>query len=189
MQLLARVRLAVARHPWIYWLAVATVAGGVASGVARTMAGVAEARRSWGEQQIVWVAGTAVEPGAVISADSRSMPRAMVPAESVDVDPSGAVSRQRIGPGEIITVADVSAGGAAGLVPDGWLAFAVPVAVEHFATGDHVRVYAADQFVSAGVVVDRADADVMVAIPVDAAPIMSTALLTDSVTIALTPGP
>ena len=63
----------------------------------------------------------------------------------------------------------------------------VPVA--QLASGDHVRIYAADQFVAAGVVVDDGDSASMVAIPIAAAPTMSTALLADTVTIALTPNP
>jgi hypothetical protein len=43
--------------------------------------------------------------------------------------------------------------------------------------------------VAAGMVVDLGEADVMVAIPGDAAPAMATALLADEVTIALSPDP
>ena len=175
MHLLAWVRLMVARHPWAYWVAIAVVAGAVALGAAQAMAGVDAERRSWGDQQD-GVDGdcAAVDPGQPIRAERRSVPRAVVPLGAVTVAPDDAVARQRIAVGEIITDLDVAAAGPAGLIPDGWVAFAVPSAVGHFAAGDDVRVYAGDQFVAAGVVVDAGESDVMVAIPVDAAPTMST---------------
>ena len=63
MHQLAWVRLMVARHPWIYWLSITVVAGMVGLGAARALADVDAARRSWGEQQTVWVASAATEPG------------------------------------------------------------------------------------------------------------------------------
>ena len=189
MHLLARVRLAVARHPWAYWLAIAVVAGAVALGAARAMASVEAQRRSWGELQTVWVASAAIEPGQPIRADRREVPRAVAPPGAVSVAPGDVVARQRIGAGEIINAVDLAARGAAGLIPDGWVAFAVAAPVEHFAPGDHLRVYSGDRLVAAGVVVDFDESGLMVAIPVEAAPVMATGLLADSVTIALTPGP
>jgi hypothetical protein len=135
------------------------------------------------------VASAAIEPGQPIHADRRQVPRALAPTSAVADDPVDAVARQRISPGEIITEVDLAAGGAAGLIPDGWLAFAVPAVVAHFAPGDHVRVYSGDQLVAAGMVVDRGESAVMVAIPIEAAPAMATALLANTVAIALTAGP
>ncbi len=189
MHVLARIRLTVARHPWVYWLTISALAGVVALGAERAMAGVDAARRSWGEQEAVWVASAAIEPGQPIHADRRQVPRALAPASAVIDDPVDDAARQHIASGEIITEPDLAAGGAAGLIPDGWLAFAVPAAVAHFAPGDHVRVYSVDQFVAAGVVVGRGESEVMVAIPIDAAPVMVTALLANTVAVALTPGP
>ncbi len=189
MHALARIRLTVARHPWVYWLVISAVAGVVALGAARAMAGVDAARRSWGEQEAVWVASTAIEPGQPIHADRRQVPRALAPPSAVVVAPVEAVARQHISPGEIITEVDLASRGASGLIPDGWLAFAVPAAVAHFAAGDHLRVYSGDQFLAAGVVVDRGESELMVAVPIEAAPAMATALLANTVTIALTPGP
>jgi hypothetical protein len=189
MHLLARVRLMVARHPWTYWVAIAALSGALALGVARAMAGVDAARRSWGEQHTVWTASAAIDAGQAIIAGRRQVPRAVVPAGAVDDIPSGVVARQHIGLGEIITDADITTAGPAGLIPDGWVAFAVPATVEHFATGDHLEVYAAEQLVAAGLVVDRGESELMVAIPADAAPAMTTALLAGAVTLGLSPGP
>jgi hypothetical protein len=189
MHVLARIRLIVARHPWVYWLVISAVAGVVALGTERAMAGVDAARRSWGEQEAVWVASAAIEPGQPIRADRRQVPRALAPASAVIVAPVDAVARQRISPGEIITDIDLAVRGAAGLIPDGWVAFAVPSAVAHFAPGDHLRVYSGDQFVAAGVVVNSGESELLVAIPIESAPAMATALLANTVTLALTPGP
>ena len=189
MHVLAWVRLMVARHPWTYWFVIAVVAGAVGLGTARALAGVDAARRSWGEPEPVWMASAAIEPGQPVVANRREVPRAVVPAGAVSVPPNDAVARQRIGPGEIITDNDVAAGGSAGLVPDGWVAFAVPAAVEHFATGDHLSVFSGDQLVATGLVVDHGESELMVAIPAEAAPAMATALLADAVTLGLTPGP
>lgn len=178
-----------ARHPWIYWTVIAVVAGAVAMGTERAMAGVDAQRRSWGEQTAVWVASARIEPGQPIRSSRQQVPRAMVPASAVDVAPDDSVARQRIGAGEIITDVDVAAPGPAGLVPDGWVAFAVPVPSAPWAVGDHVRVYAVDQFVSAGIVVDEGDSASVVAIPAESAPAMATALQADTVTIALAPTP
>jgi hypothetical protein len=179
----------VARHPWIYWLAVAAVAVAVALDAAQAMAGVDAARRSWGEQQTVWVASGAFEPGQALHSDRRNVPRALVPVGAVTTDPADAIARQRITPGEIITEVDLTARTPAGLIPPSWVAFEVPTPVGHFAAGDHVVVYSGDQLVAAGMVVDLGESDVMVAIPGDAAPAMATALVADAVTIALTPDP
>jgi hypothetical protein len=189
MHQLAWVRLMVARHPSIYWLAIAVVAAVVGLSAARAMFSIDEARRSWGEQQTVWIVSLAAEPGQPIIAEARDIPVAVVPAGAVGASPGGAVARQRIGAGEVITDLDLAVGGSAGLIPDGWVAFAVPAAVEHFSTGDHLSVYSADQFVSSGVVVADGEADVMVAIPADAGPAMAAALLADAVTLGLTTGP
>lgn len=189
MHVLARIRLGLARHPWAYWVVVSVVATIVAVSASRAMAGVDAARRSWGEQEAVWVASAAVEPGQPIRADRRQVPRALAPESAVRVAPVDAVARQRIARGAIITDVDLAARDPVGLIPDGWVAVAVPAAIGHFAAGDHVRVYAREQFVAAGVVIDRGESDLMVAIPVDAAPAMATALLANAVTIALTPDP
>jgi SAF domain-containing protein len=189
MHVLARVRLVVARHPWTYWLVVALVAGAAGFGVMGAMARVDAARRSWGDSTTVWVASIPIEPGEPINADRREVPRAVVPDAAIGEPPSGAVARQRIGPGEIITDSDIAAGGRASLVPAGWVAFAVPASVEHFATGDHLNVYSGNQLVASGLVVDHGESELMVAIPAEAAPALATALLTDAVTLGLTSGP
>ncbi len=187
MHLLASVRLTLARHPWIYWLSIVIVAGVVAIGTASALASVDAARRSWGQQSTVWMTSGAVSPGAPITATAHDIPAAVVPAGAARSDPAGTIARQRIGPGEIVTIDDVSATGSVGLIPPGWVAFAVPTSGEHFITGDHLQVYSGDALVAAGIAVDDGDQDLMVAVPAAAAPSMAAALLADTVTLALTP--
>ena len=187
MHILARVRLTVARHPWMYWLAVAMLAAIVAIGVVHGMARVDAARRSWGTPHTVWTATGEVDPGQPIAAERRDVPAAVVPVGAVDASPVGAIATQHITAGEIVTTADVALDGAAGLIPDGWVAFAVPQAIAHFSVGAHVNVYTSDRLISDGVIVDVGDSDAMVAITADAAPAMASALQADAVTIALTP--
>ena len=109
-----------------------------------------------------------------------------MPDDAVDASPVGATATQHVAAGEIVIGADVTRDGAAGLIPQGWVAFAIPESVEHFSTGDHVDVYTTDRLISDGVVVDVGDSDVMVAIAADAAPAMATALQAGAVTLALT---
>ena len=189
MHQLAWIRLMVARHPWTYWLVIAVLAGGVGLSAARAVAGVDAARRSWGVQQSVWTASSAIEPGQPITAARRAVPRAVVPDDAALNVPSGAIARQRLAAGEIVTDADVAASGAAGLLPDGWVAFVVPASVDHFAVGDHLDVFSSDHLVAAGLVIDVGESELMVAIPAAAAPAMSTALLADAVTLGLTSTP
>lgn len=189
MHLLPRIRLVVARHPWIYWLAIVAVAGTAGLGTARALAAVDTARQSWGSQATVWVATADSAPGQAIHAESRRVPRAVVPTNAAVTLPAHAVARQHLGIGEMITSADVSVGGAAGLLPDGWVALAVPSAVAHFSVGDHVNIYSGDQLVSDGSVVDTSETEVMVAVPADAAPAMAMGLHADAITLGLTAEP
>jgi hypothetical protein len=189
MHQLAWVRLTVARHPSIYWLTIAVVAAAVAFSAARAVQGVDAARRSWGRQRTVWMAAASIEPGQPILAAAHQVPLAVVPDDAVDADPAGTVARQRVGRGEIITDADFTAQGTAGLVPAGWVAFAMQPSVGRFAIGDHLSVYAGGQLACAGLIVDESESALMIAVPSDTASVIATALLADAVTLALTPAP
>jgi hypothetical protein len=188
MHVLPRIRLVVARRPWVYWLAIAALAGSVGLGAARALAAVDAARRSWGDQTMVWVAKDDIATGEPIRAESRRVPRAVVPPDAVTAAPTDAVAHQRVGRGEMITSADVSATGSAGLVPDGWVALAVPATVEHFATGDRVAIYSGDQFVTDGTVVGAGETGLLVAVPADAAPTVAMGVQADAITVGLTSG-
>jgi hypothetical protein len=189
MQFLPRVRLIVARHPWIYWLAIVVLAGAVGLGAVQAMAAIDAERRSWGQQTTVWVATDDIAPGEPIHAESRRVPRAVVPSSATTKPSANTIARQRIGRGEMITSVDVSVSGSAGLIPDGWVALAVPATVEHFAVGDRVSVYSGDQFVAGGTVIDTGETELMIAVAADAAPAVAMGVQADAITIGLTSGP
>jgi hypothetical protein len=189
MHVLPRIRMMVARHPWIYWIVIMALAGSVGLGAARAVAAVEAERRSWGDQATVWVATAEVAAGQPIRAESRPVPRAVVPSDAVTKPPAGAIARQRIGRGEMVTSSDVSVSGSAGLVPNGWVALAVSATVEHFAIGDRVNVYAGDRFVTDGSIIEIGETELMVAVPGEAAPDVATGVQADTVSIGLTSGP
>ena len=140
MHVLPRIRMMVARHPWIYWMVIVALAGSVGLGAASAVAAVDAERRSWGDQVTVWVAIDDISVGQPIRVESHRVPRAVVPPDAVTAPPATAIARQHIDRGEMLTSSDVSVSGSAGLIPDGWVALAVPATVEHFAIGDRINV-------------------------------------------------
>src|SRR6478752_6241301 len=102
MRLLARLRMQLARHPSLWWLAVGCVA--VIAGAVR---GLEHQRDSWGERRAVWVAVDAAEPGEALHAEVRDYPVAVVPADAAADVPAGATARQRVGAGEVVVRVDV----------------------------------------------------------------------------------
>jgi hypothetical protein len=189
MQLLPRARWILARHPVVYWASVAVVAVALGLQVTAAVGRVDAARRSWGTAVSVWVATDDVAAGDEIASSSRSVPQALVLEAAVAFDPEGSIARQHVSAGEIITSADVSATGPAGLIPDGWVAVPIAATVTPFSVGDPVAVFVADQRSSDGIVVDIVESGALVAVPEDSAGVLASAALSGSVTIALRPGP
>lgn len=103
-------RLALARRPWIRWLAIGTAA--VAAGwlVLGQLQDVDEARRSWAEQRTVFVAARDHAPGDLFAVEERLLPIAAVPSAALAESPSGSAVRQWISVGEVVTRADVAGG-------------------------------------------------------------------------------
>ncbi|MFT3852924.1 MAG: hypothetical protein QM733_09325 [Ilumatobacteraceae bacterium] len=184
MHVVARVRLFLVRHPWVWWAAIAVVAIVVGVSVGGAVRRLDEERRSWGEPRQVWVAMADTAPGEPIVADARTYPVSMVPAGALDAPPAGA-ARQRIAAGEVIVADDVTTTGTPGLIPPGWVA--VPVAqrspVAH--VGDEVAAFADGRHLADGVVV-AVDADqVVVAIPAESAPAVTQAVPGGAVVVGL----
>src|SRR3954454_9896404 len=124
MRLLARVRMQLARHPSLWWLAVGSVAVIVGIGVAGALRRLERQRDSWGERRSVWVAVDAAEPGDALHAAAREFPVAVVPADARSAEPRAcplpgvrpdavtdvpavATARQRVAAGEIVVRVDV----------------------------------------------------------------------------------
>lgn len=178
MHLLATTRHVLARHPWLYWLAVAALAAGAGSAVVGATADVDAARRSWGVEQTVLVAVADIAPGdpVAVGVEQRPLPAAMVPPAALAAVDDTATARQHVRAGEIVVDRDVApVGGPQPLIPEGWQAVAVAEPVPTgVAVGDHVAA-ASGGIVLAddGVVVAQLGGDggpaVLVAFPADAA--------------------
>lgn len=188
-----RARRVLVRHPWIQWSFVLAVATVVASSVQQRLVAVDVTRQSWGVTAPVLVATEQIEVGRPLRLEVRELPIALVPPAAVDPAigvGDGAVARQRIGVGEIVTALDVVADrGPQALTPVGWLAVPVVESPPSGAElGDRVRV-ASDGFVlsATALVVGRFDNVTMLAVPAADAPLLPAAASAGSLTLLLEP--
>ncbi len=119
-------RLAVARRPWIRWLAIALTAAGAGVLVFGQLNAVENARRSWIEQRTVLIASRHHEPGEPLNVVERRLPVGAVPESAVqELDP-GTLSTQRVAAGEVVTSTDVAHGsGPAAAADDGDIVVAI----------------------------------------------------------------
>src|SRR5262249_36966153 len=138
MWVLARLRLQLARHPSLWWMAVGTVALVVAIAVAGSVRRLEQQRHSWGARRTVWVAVDGAAAGEAVRGEARDYPVALVPADAVDRDPGEATARQSIAPGEVLVDGDVVTGGTPALVPPGWIGVPVAQRASVVRTGDAV---------------------------------------------------
>lgn len=123
MHVLPRLRLELARRPWIYWLIVGLCALVVWSGITRAASAADAERRQWGQSRTVLVATVDVARGQTLRARRRQYPAAMVPVGAVASLPAAALAAHPIGAGEVIVRSDL-AGGAD--PPADWVVFALP---------------------------------------------------------------
>ncbi len=173
MQIAARARLFLARHPSVYWVAVVVLAAGVAAGVRGQLRAVEAARERWAEFDQVLVAVREHDPGDVLATRAVELPVAAIPPSALDRPPPGARATQRINLGEIVVAADVMPpeGPAAGASPG---TIVVPIAdplAREVRIGLDVRIAAEGLVLAAdATVVEVIDDIVFVAVdPADAA--------------------
>ncbi len=189
----SRVRLLLARRPWIYWLVVAALTAGVVSAVVRASMRIERERASWGSTITITVAGRDIAPGESVVAATvrRDYPEAMVPATAVVDLPPDAVALQRISAGEVLVAADLARGsGPAALVPEGWLAVHVNTTTAAFSVGDSVAILADGQLIAPDALVVGVDPDgPLVAVPLDDAAVVADAVTRGSVAVALSASP
>ncbi|MEQ1874769.1 MAG: SAF domain-containing protein [Ilumatobacteraceae bacterium] len=171
MLLLPRLRLALARRPWIYWLFVAGCVAIVWSTLTASQAELADQRRRWGETGRVWVAAVDIAPGDLVRGVARDYPLAMLPARAIDDEPMGVIATTAIAEGEVLVESDVD-GTDDNLLPPDWVVFALDrddtpalhpgSAVVVFGSGqrwcDGVVVAVNDEFLEIGVPPTCADA-------------------------------
>ncbi len=103
MHVAARARLVLARRPWIYWAVVAVLAGLAAATVQGQISSVAAERDRWGATRTVLVATGHHEAGDPVVAAPMTLPVAALPDTALDELPDGAVVRQRVAAGEVLT--------------------------------------------------------------------------------------
>ena len=186
MHLVARTRHIIARHPLLYWLAVAGVAAVLAALVAGAVADVDAQRRSWGTTRQVWVALADHQRGDPVHAEQREVPAAMAPAAAATADPAGRIARQAVAAGEVITDADIVGEGVLALVPSGAVALSIANAGgAEFRVGDPVVVFESGRRLAAGDVVAVLDDSVMVAVSGSSAAAVSQAALDGTAVVGL----
>lgn len=184
MSLLPRVRLVLARRPWLYWLLVGLCAAGVWAGVAGAQAQVERARARWGATTPVWVADASVAAGEALRATARDYPVAMVPPSALASVPPDSLAAHAVAEGEVLVAGDVRDDAT---VPAGWPMFAVPAeGAPALLAGDRVAVFGSGQEWCAGIVVATRDTAVEVAVPADCAAAMSAQLALGAVLLART---
>lgn len=182
-------RRLLARRPWIQWVVIVAIATAIAASVDAQLGRVDAERRSWGSTTTVLVATGPIEVGGPLRVARRQVPEALAPQGAIG-DAEGALARQRIGTGEIVTEVDVVAdGGPQAMTPAGWLA--VPVVESPpsgAAEGDRVQVVSGGFVVSAdAVVVGGFDEVTVLAVPADEAPLLPAAADAGSLTLLLKP--
>lgn len=181
----ARLRMLLARRPWIYWAAVILLGSVIALNVRGAVADLDRQRGEWGATTEVWVITMPADAGGTVQAARRHYPRAVVPPSRVRSDPSGTVARRGLDVGQIVVDADVRAAGAAGMIEAGHVA--VPIGGSHpfVAVGDAVRVVG-NGVDCAGLVVAVSDAAVLVSVDRTMAAAVATAASAIGVVVALT---
>lgn len=176
----ARLRWALVRRPWLFWLLVGagtTLTGSIAYESVRS---VEAQRQTWGDTATVYVATAPLARGDPLDGATvaRAFPMAVVPEGAVDAVPAAAVARHDIGTGELLSAHDITdARGARSLAPDGWPTVAVVEPIPTGATTGATVTIAADGAVlaEAGVIVGRHGDAVLVAVPDEDAPAVAAA--------------
>jgi hypothetical protein len=176
MRWLPRIRMLLARRPWLYWLLVGLIGVCVVAAVAAAMADVRRQRDSWGQAATVLVATRDVAVGEPLAGavTSRDVPRAVLPPSALTTLSPDATATQQVAAGEIVVHVDVAnERGPLALVPSGWLAIDVPrpdhaldTARPLFEIGDSAVVLADGSIIADdAIIVDVAVDGLAVAVP------------------------
>jgi hypothetical protein len=156
MALLARVRLALARRPWIHWLVVVGCAAMVWLSVHRAEADAQRAQHRWGSRRTVWVSTADTPAGAPLTLERRNYPIAVVPLSALTAAPTSAVAARAVGTGVIVVADDIAT---LRTPPTGWVVFALPAdAAPSLRQGDVATVFGGGQSLCEGIVIAPAAA-------------------------------
>ena len=183
MLLLSRLRLALARRPWVYWLFVACCAAIVWSTLAANQAKLDDQRRRWGETRRVWIASVDIAPGDVVRSVARDYPIAMVAESALNEQPVRVIATTSISAGEVLVAADIDE--AANVLPPDWVVFALasndtPMLHE----GNAVAVFGSGQRWCDGVVVAFGDDTIDVGVPSTCADAVSVQVASGTLVLA-----
>ncbi len=184
MLLLPRLRLALARRPWMYWVFVAVCTAIAWSTLASAQARLDDQRQRWGETRRVWVAAADIAPGDLVRSAARDYPIAMLPTSAIDAQPVDAIATTAIAAGEVLVTSDVAATDRS--LPAGWVVFALAGDnTPALRQGDRVAIFGSGLRWCDGVVVAREEEAVEIGVPPDCAEAVSAQLAIDSVVLAL----
>ena len=184
MLLLPRLRLALARRPWLYWMFVAGCTAIVWSMVSTAQTRLDEQRQQWGETRRVWVAADDIAPGDLVRSVARDYPVAMVTASAIDDEPVGAIATASIAAGEVLVSADVATDADRSL-PAGWVVFALrSIESPTLRPGGHVAIFGSGQRWCDAIVVAVPDDRVEVGVPPECANAVSAQVAAGTIVLA-----
>jgi hypothetical protein len=185
MWLLPRLRLVLARRPWLYWLVVALCAGIAWLQWSTVQDDAERARRSWGTSRTVLVAIESARAGEALRVELRAYPAAMVPSDAVVDIPAEVVAAREVAAGAMLVPSDLLG---TDDIPADWVVVAVPADdAPSFSRGQHAAAFA-NGVRSCDGVVDAASVDhVEVAVPPTCAAGLTMDLLEGAVVLARLP--
>jgi len=183
MSKLVRLRITLARRPWIVWVIVGLGSMAAAFAMNAQWEAARAERVTWGDSRMVLVASVPVSAGTPADdagLQSRRLPVAALPPTAPDRLPPDAVIVRDLAIGEVVVPADVAQGDARfALVPPGsvLVAIARPEVIAPIAPGDSVEVTSVDRdgrpTRTPAVVVALSPTSVLLAVAADDAPIVA----------------
>lgn len=120
MHLWSRLRLELARRPWIHWLVAGTCAAVVGLSVHTRLRAVDTERARWGSTTSVLVAAADHLAGEPLRVVRREYPTAMVPPDAVTERVDDGVAARTVPEGAVLVGPDLAGGDAP---PPGWIVF------------------------------------------------------------------
>ena len=189
MNVLPRLRLLLARRPWLRWLVVGLCAAVVATQLTSAQSALERERSRWGATRRVWLTAGTTQAGAPLAPLQEDWPEAMVPPDALAELPDNPVAARTVPARQPLTALDVAG---EGTVPAGWAVFSVPgdglpslagaPAVSVFSGGTRLCDGVATSGTSAAPRSETAGAEV--AVPPDCAAGLSAALASGDLVIA-----
>jgi hypothetical protein len=171
---LARVRLVLARRPWLYWLMAGCIAAPAGLQVWSVHDAAVQARAAWGATRAVWVVAADTAAGQPVVAERHDYPTAVLAGDVIDDLPPDPIAARHLAHGTVLT-ADALVGPQA-LAPD-WVVVALGAErAPSLVAGDGVSLFAAGTRLCDGTVAAATAERVEVGVPPDCAATVSSQL-------------